>query len=36
MRIIVMGAGPIGGIVGGRLARHGNDVTMVDVEVEHV
>ncbi len=36
MRIIVMGAGPIGGIVGGRLARHGNDVTLVDVDVEHV
>ncbi|MFQ5930347.1 MAG: ketopantoate reductase family protein, partial [Acidobacteriota bacterium] len=36
MRIIVMGAGPIGGIVGGRLARHGNNVTLVDVDVEHV
>lgn len=36
MRIIVIGAGPIGGIVGGRLARQGNDVTLVDVDAEHV
>ena len=36
MRIIVMGAGPIGGIVGGRLARQGNDVTLVDGDTEHV
>ncbi len=36
MRIIVMGAGPIGGIVGGRLARQGNDVTLADVDPEHV
>ncbi|MBI4524896.1 MAG: hypothetical protein HY695_13925 [Deltaproteobacteria bacterium] len=36
MRIIVMGAGPIGGIVGGRLARAGNNVTLVDIDVEHV
>ena len=36
MRIIVMGAGPIGGIIGGRLARQGNDVTLVDVDPEHV
>lgn len=36
MRVIVMGAGPIGGIVGGRLARRGNDVTLVDVDAEHV
>ena len=36
MRIIVMGAGPIGGIVGGRLARQGSDVTLVDVDQEHV
>jgi 2-dehydropantoate 2-reductase len=35
-RIIVMGAGPIGGIVGGRLARAGNDVTLADVDAEHV
>jgi len=36
MRTIVMGAGPIGGIIGGRLARQGNDVTLVDVDPEHV
>ena len=31
-----MGVGPIGGIVGGRLTRQGNDVTLVDVDAEHV
>ncbi len=36
MRIVVMGAGPIGGIVGGRLARQDNDVTLVDIDQEHV
>ena len=36
MRMIVMGAGPIGGIIGGRLARDGHDVTFVDVDREHV
>ena len=36
MRIIVIGAGPIGGIVGGRLARQGRNVTLVDVDAEHV
>ena len=36
MRIIVIGAGPIGGIIGGRLARAGNDITFVDVDQEHV
>lgn len=36
MRIIVMGAGPIGGIVGGRLVRAGNDVMLVDVDAGHV
>ena len=36
MRLIVIGAGPIGGIVGGRLAHAGNDVTLVDVDAEHV
>ncbi|MGE5215813.1 MAG: ketopantoate reductase family protein [Chloroflexota bacterium] len=35
-RIIVIGAGPIGGIIGGRLARAGNDMTFVDVDREHV
>lgn len=36
MRILIMGAGPIGGIVGGRLARQGKDVTLVDIDLEHV
>ena len=36
MRAIVMGVGPIGGIIGGRLARDGQDVTFVDVDREHV
>jgi 2-dehydropantoate 2-reductase len=36
MRIIVVGAGPIGGIIGGRLKRAGNDITLVDIDREHV
>lgn len=36
MGMIVIGAGPIGGIIGGRLARAGNDITFVDVDTEHV
>jgi len=36
MRIIVIGTGPIGGIIGGRLARAGSDMTFVDVDKEHV
>ena len=36
MRMIVIGTGPIGGIIGGRLARAGHDVTFVDVDKEHV
>jgi len=36
MRTIVIGAGPIGGIIGGRLARDGNDITLVDIDREHV
>ena len=36
MRAIVMGIGPIGGIIGGRLARAGHDLTFVDVDREHV
>ena len=35
-RIIVIGTGPIGGIIGGRLTRAGNDITFVDVDREHV
>jgi len=36
MRMIVIGTGPIGGIIGGRLARAGYDMTFVDVDKEHV
>lgn len=36
MRMIVIGTGPIGGIIGGRLARAGNDMSFVDVDKEHV
>ena len=35
-RMIVIGTGPIGGIIGGRLARAGHDMTFVDVDREHV
>ena len=35
-RMIVIGTGPIGGIIGGRLARAGHDITFVDVDREHV
>src|SRR5919106_5421133 len=36
MRMVVIGTGPIGGIIGGRLGRAGNNVTFVDVDQEHV
>lgn len=36
MRMIVVGTGPIGGIIGGRLARAGQDITFVDVDKEHI
>ncbi|HEY3168407.1 MAG TPA: 2-dehydropantoate 2-reductase N-terminal domain-containing protein, partial [Candidatus Binatia bacterium] len=36
MRMIVIGTGPIGGIIGGRLARAGHDVTFVDIDKEHI
>lgn len=36
MRILMVGAGAIGGVVGGRLARAGKDVTFVDVDPEQV
>ena len=35
-RILIMGAGGIGGVVGGQLSRGGQDVTLVDQWVEHV
>ena len=36
MRMIVIGTGPIGGIIGGLLARAGHDITFVDVDQEHI
>jgi hypothetical protein len=36
VHIIVIGVGPIGGIIGGRLARAGNDIMFVDIDQEHV
>ena len=36
MRMIVIGTGPIGGIIGGRLARADHDLTFVDVDQEHI
>src|SRR5262245_12801610 len=36
MRLLIWGAGAIGGSVGAHLARAGQDVTMVDVVSEHV
>jgi 2-dehydropantoate 2-reductase len=36
MHIIVIGTGPIGGIIGGRLARAGHEIMFVDVDKEHV
>jgi len=35
-RIIVIGIGPIGGIIGGRLARAGHDITFVDIDKDHI
>ncbi len=35
-RILIWGAGAIGGTVGAFLARAGNDITFVDIEAEHV
>src|SRR5690348_11851789 len=35
-RMIVIGTGPIGGIIGGRLARAGHDISFVDIDQEHV
>jgi 2-dehydropantoate 2-reductase len=36
MRIVIIGAGAIGGVVGGLLSRAGRDVTLVDQWPEHV
>jgi 2-dehydropantoate 2-reductase len=35
-RMIIIGTGPIGGIIGGRLARAGADITFVDIDKEHI
>ena len=35
-RIVVIGTGPIGGIIGGRLARAGHDISFVDIDKEHI
>jgi 2-dehydropantoate 2-reductase len=35
-RIVVLGAGAVGGYVGGHLALHGNDVTLIDFWAENV
>ena len=35
-KFAVIGTGPIGGIIGGRLARAGHDLTFVDVDQEHI
>src|SRR5687767_7132295 len=36
MRMLMVGTGPIGGIIGGRLAHAGYDISFVDVDKEHV
>jgi len=36
VRTLIWGAGAIGGTLGAHLARGGHDVTMVDVDVDHV
>ncbi|MGH7828377.1 MAG: 2-dehydropantoate 2-reductase N-terminal domain-containing protein [Candidatus Binatia bacterium] len=36
MRMTVIGVGPIGGIIGGRLGRAENDITFVDVDKERI
>ena len=36
MRIVIIGAGAIGGVVGGMLSKAGRDVTLVDQWPEHV
>jgi 2-dehydropantoate 2-reductase len=36
MRMIVMGCGPMGGIIAGGLAHRRHDITFVDVDAEHV
>ena len=35
-RIVMLGAGAVGGYVGGHLALHGHDVTLIDYWSEHI
>src|SRR6202022_877298 len=35
-RIVMLGAGAVGGYVGGHLALHGHDVTLIDFWPEHI
>ena len=35
-RIVMLGGGAVGGYVGGHLALHGHDVTLIDFWHEHV
>ena len=35
-RMVFMGAGAVGGYVGGQLARNGEDVTLIDPWPEHI
>ena len=35
-RIGILGAGAVGGVVGGELSRAGHDVTLIDQWPEHV
>lgn len=36
MRFIICGAGAIGGVIGGQLAKAGNDVIFIDKDADHV
>jgi 2-dehydropantoate 2-reductase len=36
MRFIICGAGAIGGVIGGQLAKAGNDVIFIDKDTDHV
>jgi len=35
-RIVMLGGGAVGGYVGGHLALHGHDVTLIDFWPEHI
>lgn len=36
VKFTIIGAGAIGGVIGGYLAHHGNHVTLVDINQEHI